>query len=82
MKKITKKQKDKLRLLIHGDEWKEFVNLYKSMREVWKSQLLRFGAKTIDEIAMERIRIAARIEGCDALFNELNLLAEEKDSDS
>lgn len=73
--------KRELQILVNVPEWKTFTDIVLQLREMWKSQLIQFHARTVEEIALERVRISARIEGVDILFAEIQRILDRGEED-
>jgi hypothetical protein len=70
-----------LRILTSSKEWNTYADVYLRIREMWKSQLIKVSGKTMEQIALERVQYASRIEGCDLLFGEIERIVEENKND-
>lgn len=79
-KNLEKELQQHLRTLTVQKEWSTFVDVYLAMRERWKSKLIKISGQTMEQIALERVMFAARIEGCDLLFTEIERITEEKEN--
>jgi hypothetical protein len=75
--KLTKEKLD-LRTLTETKEWKTLADVYMRLRERWKSQMIQFHTgDTVERIALERVRLSARIEGTEMLFQEIQQIIDD-----